>query len=211
MLFNNKITREELSSKLLEFLTNASSIKILDPSSKYNNQSLDKIVDNLSKAIEEAGSGGNNPGHILDPTSKDITLIDAVKTADDAASNSFSAKLTCGAEAKKFYEIVIPCGDILFGRYSLIIRLKTNNKDKAEAVFNVKLGTESAVKKTTAIKGTDFSTTTEYDMFYDNFEFNKTTYDDRKLKITVEGIGDGVVLDLDYIQISPIQPAVYLP
>lgn len=50
---NTKITKEELSVKLLEYLTNASNIKVTDDEELFTGDTLDKILVELKNSTPE--------------------------------------------------------------------------------------------------------------------------------------------------------------
>lgn len=178
-------------------------IKITDENNHFDGETLDKVLDELKNNI--GGYGYFVKGSKME-------TVDAVKTEDGNASlDNFSLKLTCDTSLKKFFEFKIPYDKLPYGRYSVIIRSKSNNKDKDEVILKITLSNSEEPKKVIDIKGTDFTSIDEYCIFYDNFEYNKTNFSDGNIYLKVEGQGDSVILDFDYIQISQILPAVYLP
>lgn len=131
------------------------------------------------------------------------------KTADTMASTGNCYSFTSTTTATK-----LAAGNfnaVKFGKYALCLRVKSSNNTSTATLLTVTVKHGSTTLLTKNIKGTDFTSTSQYSNIYTSFDFNGTSSARGTLSIQVNtGTTSGITLRFDYAYITLMTPSVFI-
>jgi hypothetical protein len=131
------------------------------------------------------------------------------KTADTMASTG-----NCYSLASATSSLVLASGNfnaVKFGKYALCLRIKSSNNTSTANILTVTVKHGSTTLLTKNIKGTDFTSTSQYSNIYTSFDFNGTSSARGTLSVQIStGTTSGITFRFDYAYITLMTPSVFI-
>ena len=149
---------------------------------------------------------------------QNFSMIDAVNPAATGLGNKVSDVQASDGTSYKYLtsstsgDVVYMCNftDVKFGDYVLCVRMKANYNTATSTVLTLKILNGSTEILSRDIKGTDFTRTDNYCLFYTDFNYECITSEKQPLKFKlVTSNYSGVTVYFDYAYITLITPAVF--
>ena len=172
-------------------------------------QILDKL--NYKSTVTPANIGAEvaTATHsTVDITSSGFTSK-GTKTADTMASTGNCYSLTSATSS-----MVLASGNfnaVKFGKYALCLRIMSSNITSTANILTVTVKHGSTTLLTKNIKGTDFTSTSQYSNIYTSFDFNGTSSARGTLSVQIStGTTSGITFKFDYAYITLMTPSVFI-
>ena len=130
-------------------------------------------------------------------------------TADNLASTGYNLTLVSTSTAANLYTGTFK--DLRFGRLSLCLRILSSNNTSTSNILTVTVKAGSTTLLTKNIKGTDFTSTSQYTNICTSFDYNGTTSAKSPVQIQVSTTTvSGITFKFDYAYASIMTPAVFI-
>ena len=172
-------------------------------------QILDKL--NYKSTVTPANIGAEvaTATHsTVDITSSGFTSK-GTKKADTMASTG-----NCYSLASTTSSLVLASGNfnaVKFGKYALCLRIMSSNNTSTANILTVTVKHGSTTLLTKNIKGTDFTSTSQYSNIYTSFDFNGTSSARGTLSVQIStGTTSGITFKFDYAYITLMTPSVFI-
>lgn len=160
------------------------------------------IIGKLRK-MKDNGLGSS----IIDTSNSSLSGTGSIVT-DMAASNGSSYRAQVNGSGQCLYSGTF--NNVKFGHYALCLRARVNSNVSSEILqLVVKNGSSVILSKN--ITGAIFESTTKYGYVYSTFIFEGDGKVKNDLKFEINSLStNGIVINVDYVYINLITPAVYV-
>jgi hypothetical protein len=148
----------------------------------------------------------------------DSSLVDATtvgrsgsgkSTADTYASTGKCYKFTSTSTATTIYKCTF--APLHFGSYGLCVRLKASAKTSTSNIIQIIVYRGTKALKTVSIKGTQFTSTSQYQNFYTNIDYVGDGSAKVDLSVEIKSTTvSGIDLSFDYARIEMMNTGVFL-
>ena len=149
---------------------------------------------------------------------RDSSLVDAITlgrsgsgtlTADTYASTGKCYKFTSTSTATTIYKCTF--APLHFGSYGLCVRLKAGANTSTSNIIQIIVRRGSKALKTVSIKGTQFTSTSQYQNFYTNIDYVGDGSAKVDLSVEIKSTTvSGIALSFDYARIEMMNTGVFL-
>lgn len=155
----------------------------------------------------------------------DAEVATATHSTVDITSSGFTSKGTkkadtmastgnCYSLASTTSSLVLASGNfsaVKFGKYALCLRIMSSNNTSTANILTVTVKHGSTTLLTKNIKGTDFTSTSQYSNIYTSFDFNGTSSARGTLSVQIStGTTSGITFKFDYAYITLMTPSVFI-
>ena len=164
---------------------------------------------NVTWSLADIGAEVATATHsTVDITSSGFTSK-GTKKADTMASTG-----NCYSLASTTSSLVLASGNfnaVKFGKYALCLRIMSSNNTSTANILTVTVKHGSTTLLTKNIKGTDFTSTSQYSNIYTSFDFNGTSSARGTLSVQIStGTTSGITFKFDYAYITLMTPSVFI-
>lgn len=149
---------------------------------------------------------------------RDSSLVDAItvgrsgsgtSTADTYASTGKCYKFTSTSTATTIYKCTF--APLHFGSYGLCVRLKAGANTSTSNIVQIIVRRGTKALKTVSIKGTQFTSTSQYQNFYTNIDYVGDGSAKVDLSVEIKSTTvSGIALSFDYARIEMMNTGVFL-